>query len=146
MDTSVSRENIYEFGAFRLDPAVPLLLRSGELVPLAPKTLDLLVALLEKGGALISKEELVSAVWPDTFVEESNLTHHVSLLRKTLGNVENGQPYIETISKRGYRFAGTVRKVAGNGHAAYNVTADSPNQPETHEPVNRNLSTVRPVC
>jgi len=81
-------------------------------VPLPPKALDVLVVLVDKRGMLVSRDELVSAVWPDTFVEESNLGHHVSILRKTLGNVDNGQPYIETISKRGYRFTGPVRQAA----------------------------------
>ena len=105
----VSSHHFYEFGPFRLDSAAPLLLRSGDLVPLPPKALDVLVVLVDKRGTLVSRDELVSAVWPDTFVEESNLGHHISLLRKTLGNVDNGQPYIETISKRGYRFTGPVR-------------------------------------
>jgi len=108
----VSGDRFYEFGPFRLDSSAPLLLRCGDVVPLPPKALDVLVVLVDKRGMLVSRDELVSAVWPDTFVEESNLGHHVSILRKTLGNVDNGQPYIETISKRGYRFTGPVRQAA----------------------------------
>ena len=107
---SLSGKSLYEFGPFRLDTTAPLLLRSGEVVPLAPKTLDVLVVLVDKRGTLVCRDELVSAVWPDTFVEENNLTHHISLLRKTLGNIDNVQPYIETIPKRGYRFTGSVRQ------------------------------------
>ena len=118
MAIPLSQKRFYEFGPFRLDPAAPLLLRSGELVQLPPKTLETLIALVERRGTLVSKDDLLSAVWPGTFVEESNLTHHISLLRKALGNVENGQPYIETIPKRGYRFAGPVAEVVENGQPA----------------------------
>src|SRR5262245_42979130 len=105
MATPLFHQRLYEFGPFRLDPSGPLLFRSGEIVPLAPKALEILFVLVERRGALVTKDELVAAVWPDTTVEEGNLAHHISQLRKTLGN-EDGQPYIETIPKRGYRFAG----------------------------------------
>jgi serine/threonine-protein kinase len=133
----VSGDHFYEFGPFRLDASAPLLLRSGDLVPLPPKALDVLVVLVDKRGTLVSRDELVSAVWPDTFVEESNLGHHISLLRKTLGNVENGQPYIETISKRGYRFTGPVRQAA--------VDVQLPNGDSPPAPVLQALSEVVPV-
>jgi DNA-binding winged helix-turn-helix (wHTH) protein len=110
MSIPLPRKHFLEFGEFRLDPDGPLLLRSGERVPLTPKTLDVLVVLVGRRGSLVTKEELVSTVWPDTFVEESNLTHHISVLRKTLGSFEDGHEYIETIPKRGYRFAGPVRE------------------------------------
>jgi len=120
----VAGDHFYEFGPFRLDASAPLLLRCGDRVPLPPKALDVLVVLVDKRGTLVSRDELVSAVWPDKFVEESNLGHHISLLRKTLGNVENGPPYIETISKRGYRFTGNVRNISGvaEGGAGKTVT------------------------
>ena len=79
---------------------VRLLLRCGDVVPLPPKALDVLVVLVDKRGMLVSRDELVSAVWPDTFVEESNLGHHISILRKTLGNVDNGQPFRSTREER----------------------------------------------
>jgi eukaryotic-like serine/threonine-protein kinase len=110
-----SEKRFYEFGPYHLDPSGPLLLRSGELVTLPPKTLEILAVLVDQHGTLVSKDDLLGAVWPGTFVEESNLTHHISLLRKALGNVEDGQPYIETIPKRGYRFAGLVREAVENG-------------------------------
>src|SRR5262245_36574598 len=110
-DRSLSGKCLFEFGPFRLDSSVPLLLRSGNVVPLAPKTLDVLVVMVDRRGTIVSKDQLVSEVWPDTFVEESNLAHHISLLRKTLGDFD-GQPYIETISKRGYRFNGPIRQTA----------------------------------
>ena len=92
-------KQIYEFGAFRLDTAEKLLLKAGETVPLMPKNFDLLLALVENHGRVLEKEVLMKMVWPDTFVEEINLSKGIFLLRKTLGD-----GYIETLPKRGYRF------------------------------------------
>ena len=105
---SLQTKHIYEFGPFRLDAAEHLLLRDGEAVPLTPKAFDLLLALVERHGHLLEKDELLKKVWPDTFVEESNLTSNISQLRKALGDVENGLRYIETAPKRGYRFIASV--------------------------------------
>src|SRR5215510_7036286 len=102
--------HIYEFGPFRLDAAELLLLRDGEAVPLTPKAFDLLLALVERHGHLLEKEELLKTIWPDTFVEETNLASNISLIRKALGDGGNGQKYIETVPKRGYRFVATVRE------------------------------------
>src|SRR5262245_36120926 len=103
--------HIYEFGPFRLDEAEHLLLRDGKAVPLTPKAFDLLLALVERHGHLLEKEELLKKVWPSTFVEEANLASNISLLRKALGDGENGHRYIETAPKRGYRFVANVKKV-----------------------------------
>src|SRR5215217_8016665 len=75
---------VHEFGSFRLDSAERLLLRAGQPVPVTPKALDLLVYLVDHAGRLVTKQALMSALWPDTFVEEANLTFTVSALRKTL--------------------------------------------------------------
>ncbi len=92
-----------------------MLRRDGKPVPLTPKAFELLAALVEKPGRLLSKEELLQKVWPDTFVEESNLAYNVFALRKALGDAaENGQ-YIETVPKRGYRFTAAVSRVRDNG-------------------------------
>jgi Tol biopolymer transport system component/DNA-binding winged helix-turn-helix (wHTH) protein len=109
-------QSIYEFGPFRLDTAEHLLLRDGKAVPLTPKAFDLLIALVERHGHLVEKDELLKKVWPDTFVEEANLASNISQLRKALGDGENGQRFIETAPKRGYRFVASVKKVV-NGHA-----------------------------
>jgi len=101
---------IYEFESFRLDVAERLLLRDGEVVPLQPKVFDLLLTLVERHGRLLEKDELMKLVWPDTVVEEANLANNISILRKTLG--ENGERFIETVPKRGYRFVAGIRKVA----------------------------------
>src|SRR5262245_16385416 len=103
--------HIYEFGPFRLDAAEHLLLRDGKAVPLTPKAFDLLLALVERHGHLLEKEELLKKVWPDTFVEEANLASNISQLRKALGDGENGHRYIETAPKRGYRFVANVKKL-----------------------------------
>jgi len=103
---------IYSFGPFRLDPSQRLLERRGKPVPLAPKVVDTLLVLVENRGRLTDKEDLMKRVWPDTFVEEGNLTTNIHLLRKVLGKGPKGQNYIETVPRRGYRFAGEVTCVA----------------------------------
>jgi DNA-binding winged helix-turn-helix (wHTH) protein/TolB-like protein/Flp pilus assembly protein TadD len=104
-----------EFGAFRLDPVRRVLWRDGEVVPLTPKALDVLAALCEQPGAVVTKEELMQRVWPDTFVEEANLTVHVSSLRKALGSQAGGRPWIETVPRRGYRYVGPPPRRAAPG-------------------------------
>ncbi len=101
--------HLYEFGPFRLDQHERLLQRDGAGVALTPKALDLLLVLVERHGHLVEKEELLKLVWPDAFVEEANLTYNISLIRKALSDGENGQRYIETVPKRGYRFVAGVR-------------------------------------
>jgi TolB-like protein/DNA-binding winged helix-turn-helix (wHTH) protein/Flp pilus assembly protein TadD len=107
----VQTKAVYEFGSFRLDPAERLLLRDQSAVRLPPKAFDALVVLVENRGHLLEKDELLRQVWPDTFVEESNLVQHISILRKALQDGENGPRYIETIPTRGYRFIAEVREV-----------------------------------
>src|SRR5262245_30060297 len=104
-------KQIYEFGPYRLDAAERLLMRDGEVVPLQPKVFDLLLALVERYGRLLEKDELMKVVWPDAIVEEANLANNISILRKTLGDGENGHRYIETAPKRGYRFVANVKKL-----------------------------------
>jgi TolB-like protein/DNA-binding winged helix-turn-helix (wHTH) protein/Tfp pilus assembly protein PilF len=103
--------HFYEFGPFRLDPVAPFLWRGDQPVSLTPKALETLVALVQQGGQVVSREELIEAVWPDTVVEENNLSVNVSALRKALGDSEDGEKYIETVPRRGYRFAASVREV-----------------------------------
>jgi TolB-like protein/DNA-binding winged helix-turn-helix (wHTH) protein/Flp pilus assembly protein TadD len=115
-------KGLYEFGPFRLDAAERLLLRAGETVPLAPKTFDVLLALVKQPGHLLEKEALLKTVWPDSFVEENNLTDNIFRLRKALGEGENGQKFIETVPRRGYRFVADVKEL--NGASAASVAAD----------------------
>jgi DNA-binding winged helix-turn-helix (wHTH) protein len=108
--------HFYEFDSFRLDAAEQVLLRDGQPVPLSPKLFETLLALVQNSGHVIEKEELIRRVWPDTFVEENNLSQYISTLRKTLGDERHEQRYIETVPRRGYRFAAGVREVwDGNG-------------------------------
>lgn len=98
----------YEFGSFHLDVEQRLLLREGRVVLLAPKVFDTLLVLIANSGRVVGKEELMQALWPDTYVEESNLTQNISQIRRALGDGE----YIETIPKRGYRFVAEVQAAA----------------------------------
>jgi DNA-binding winged helix-turn-helix (wHTH) protein/tetratricopeptide (TPR) repeat protein len=103
---------LLELGPFRLDTARRVLWREGEVVPLTPKALDVLAALAERPGEVVTKDELLRRVWPDTFVEEANLTVHVSSLRKALGAQPDGRPWIETVPRRGYRYVGPAPRAA----------------------------------
>jgi len=110
--------HFYEFGRFRLDARERVLLRDRDLVPLTPKVFEILLALVEQSGHVVEKDDLMKRVWPDTFVEDGNLTQNVSLLRKALGETTGGVQFIETISRRGYRFVATVREATENGNHA----------------------------
>jgi len=77
--------NLYEFANFSLDPQNRVLRRSGATVPLTPKAFDLLLVLVQNAGRIVSKDDLMKAVWPDTFVEEANLSRNIFMLRKALG-------------------------------------------------------------
>src|SRR5271166_4762940 len=106
---SEKTRHLYGFGPFRLDPKESLLILDGAPVPLPPKAFEALLFLVENAGHLVDKDELMRRLWPDTFVEDGNVAKHVSLLRKILSEASNGQEYIETIPKRGYRFLAEVR-------------------------------------
>ena len=95
--------SVFAFGPFHYDAEQRLLFRQGEVVPLVPKAIDTLHVLLERRGRVVEKAELMKLVWPDTTVEDVGLARNISLLRKALDD-ESGQ-YIETIPRRGYRFA-----------------------------------------
>jgi DNA-binding winged helix-turn-helix (wHTH) protein/TolB-like protein/lipopolysaccharide biosynthesis regulator YciM len=99
---------LYQFGKYRFDPVNHLLLSEESPVSLTPKAFDVLLVLVQNGRKLTSKEELMRKVWPDSFVEEANLTVNISALRRLLGKTEDGQQYIETVPKKGYRFAASV--------------------------------------
>lgn len=104
-------KQFYEFGPFRIDPSQRVLFREGKLVALPPKIFETLLALVERSGQIVEKDELIKEVWPETIVEENNLTQYISALRKTLGDGRHEHRYIETIPRRGYRFAADVREV-----------------------------------
>src|SRR3984957_5386363 len=104
----------YEFGPYRLDAQSRMLFRGDDHVALPPKVAELLVALAEAAGRALTREQLLQRLWPDTVVEEGSLTSHISLLRKTLGEDPNGQDFIETLPKRGYRFVASVKRAASH--------------------------------
>ncbi|HKQ52747.1 MAG TPA: tetratricopeptide repeat protein [Pyrinomonadaceae bacterium] len=108
---SKSEIQIYEFGLFRLDANDRVLLRGNRMVRLTEKVFNLLLMLVQRSGHLVTKEELMEHVWPDSIVEENNLTVSMSALRKALGEIQEGGQYIETVSKRGYRFVAEVRAI-----------------------------------
>jgi TolB-like protein/DNA-binding winged helix-turn-helix (wHTH) protein/Tfp pilus assembly protein PilF len=145
-NTDMSRriKHFYEFGPFRVDRAEHTLMRDGQPMPLRPKVFDILLILVENHGHLVEKEELMSSVWAEQFVEEGNLNKNISMLRQALGEGQNGHTFIETVPKRGYRFIAEVREVVGGettellieSRATSQVVAeeDSPTgSPETHE-------------
>ena len=103
---------VHEFGAFRLDVGLSRLARAGEAITIPPKTFDLLVLLARNTHKVLTKTELMETLWPNTFVEEGNLTQHIYTLRKALGDRPDGKPYIETVPRRGYRLAAEVRAAA----------------------------------
>lgn len=113
--------HIYEFGPFRLEPAEHLLLREDRPVAIAPKAFELLVFLVQNQGRLVTKDQIMEAVWSGCFVEEANLTVCISTIRKVLGEKEGDLRYIDTIPKRGYRFTAPVKEMgeaAGLGLAS----------------------------
>ena len=129
----------FEFGPFRADLLTHRLLRDGEVVALQPKAFDTLVVLIQNRGRVVERAVLMKTLWPDSFVEEANLTQDVFTLRKALGEQPNGQPYIETVPRRGYFFAADAREIRDAVEAEIGVTLralESESRPETpsHQP------------
>jgi DNA-binding winged helix-turn-helix (wHTH) protein/TolB-like protein len=108
----------YEFGPFHLDPTQRLLRREGEPIRLQPKIFDLLLFLVQRSGQLVEKEEIIRRLWPDSFVEEGNLTNNVSILRRELSDTGKDPKYIQTVPKHGYRFIAAVRVLQIEAEAA----------------------------
>lgn len=117
---------VYEFGPFRLDTSERLLLCDSETLPLTPKAFETLLVLVENSGHVLEKGELMEKIWPDTFVEEATLAQNIFKLRRVLRETPDGQQYIETIPRRGYRFIMPVREVIKeeNNHPIYEFPED----------------------
>jgi len=113
----------YQFGPFHLDVRERRLSRGDEVIPLRLKVFDTLLVLVENAGRLVTKQELLDTVWPETTVEENNLNHNVSVLRKALGEKATGQQYIETVPRVGYRFAAPVDAAVPQTGASAAATA-----------------------
>jgi WD40 repeat protein/DNA-binding winged helix-turn-helix (wHTH) protein len=131
---------IYEFGRFRLDMAQRVLAKDGAMVALAPKVLDTLVFLVQNRGRVLGKKELVEALWPESFVEESNLSQNIFLLRKLLGDGIGDSAFIQTIPRRGYRFVAEVKEAEATTSTLSVRDADYWNQ---HSPF-RSLQAFEP--
>jgi DNA-binding winged helix-turn-helix (wHTH) protein len=118
---------IYEFGPYRLDLGESRLMRRDQEITLRPKLFDLLVILVENHGQMLEKDFLIHSGWPNTEVEDSNLTVSINALRRALGN----DLYIETVSRRGYRFAAEVKATLADLHAAATTqsTSEEPDPP-----------------
>ncbi len=101
----------YEFGDFQVDTNKRLLLRNGDSVALTPKVFDTLLYLLQRQGEVVAKSELMLAIWPDTVVEENNLSQNISNLRRILGEDRGANQYIATIPGKGYRFTAAVEAI-----------------------------------
>lgn len=122
----MSTQHFYEFGGFRVDPTERQLSFQETPLQLEPKVFDLLLMLLQNTGHLVEKEVLMQGIWPNTFVEESNLTRNISTLRRTLEAAAAGVHFIETIPKHGYRFVAEVTEVGGQLKAQPNFSAYNP--------------------
>lgn len=111
MVSRTESKSLYEFDDFLVDPVRRVLLRAGEPVPVTPKSMSILLALLERPGQVVAKTELLDRVWPGVIVTEANLTQNVFSLRKSLGERANDTRYIQTVPGEGYSFAGEVRRL-----------------------------------
>jgi TolB-like protein/DNA-binding winged helix-turn-helix (wHTH) protein/tetratricopeptide (TPR) repeat protein len=128
-DNSLNEHHLFVFGHFRLDAAQRLLFRGTEVVPLEPKVFETLLALVEAAGRALTKDELLSRVWPDAFVEEGSLTRNISTLRKALASDDNPQGYIDTLPRRGYRFQPVVERVSTKPALPATVAASAASEP-----------------
>jgi eukaryotic-like serine/threonine-protein kinase len=120
---SLETKPVYQFGPFRLDPGERVLLHDDKPAALTPKMFDVLLFLVERNGKVVEKDELLRAIWPDTFVEEANLAVNISNLRKVLNDAPGGRHYIETVQRRGYRFEAPLKN-NGENHTNGSVKAD----------------------
>src|SRR5262249_17849981 len=136
---------LYEFGAFGLDASERVLWRGEEMIVLPSKVFDTLWMLVKEEGRVVSKSELMEAIWTDAFVEESNVSQNIYTLRRTLGVDEQGRQFIETVPRRGYRFAVPVRlleeaangDVSANDSQALTTTQTAPEPPS--EPMEKEI-------
>ncbi|HSK73927.1 MAG TPA: winged helix-turn-helix domain-containing protein, partial [Pyrinomonadaceae bacterium] len=149
-ENSQIEPRFYEFGDYSLDTKERVLRREGESLFLPPKVFDTLLALVRQSGHLVERDSLLEEVWADTFVEEANLTVNISALRKVLGTKENGKPFIETVPRRGYRFAADVTELPDDAEivvrrtrAKISVTTEEEPQtlPETN-PISKSLAVL----
>src|SRR5262245_36182449 len=113
-----SSQDVFAFGRFRLIPSRRLLMRDSVSVQLGSRALDILTLLVRHSGELVSKDDLIAAVWPNTFVDESNLKVNVCHLRRSLGDTQKPPTYIATVAGRGYRFVGPLQVIGREWNVA----------------------------
>src|SRR5579862_4043527 len=136
---SALENRVYRFAGFTLEPAERRLSESGNPVALTPKVFDTLVLLVERAGHVVSKDELMKALWPRGYVDESNLTKHIWVIRRALGDGEHDSPFVETVPKVGYRFVApvTIAVPALSGasdSSAATISASGPEAPTVAAP------------
>ena len=141
---SAEKGHCYEFGNFRLDPREKILFRDDIPVSLTPKVFDTLQIFVEHAGHLLSKEELIQSLWQDRFVEESNLTFNVRMLRRILEDDVQNPRYIETVPRRGYRFIAAVTTLEPNGELMARDPSPAPSL-EAKEPTPSLESSVETI-
>ena len=125
---SLPINHFYRFGEFTLDSDQRVLLREGKPIALTPKVFDTLLILVENSGRIVAKGELMTRLWPDSFVEETNLTFNIKQLRKSLGDDARNPRYIETVARRGYRFIADVEEALNDtGKTGDQFATDLPN-------------------
>ena len=134
---SARSESLYQFGPFRLDPLRRTLHRGGERVPMTARTFDVLLALVERPGQTVEKDELLRIVWPDAVVDEANLTQQVFTIRRLLGTAPADAGYIVTVARRGYRFVAPVLRLPARAF-------DAPNR-EAPKPVSKSIRLAMPL-
>ena len=117
-------KRLYIFGAFRIDVSDRVLFGESGAMPLTPKAFDTLLYLVENNGRVLTRDEIMTEVWPDSFVEENNLAQNISILRKALGT--EGNKLIETVPKRGYRFSASVSNAAVTTPASTRTLSTTP--------------------
>jgi len=131
---SPAADDVHWFDGFRLDAGQRLLSRDGRDIPLSPKAVEILLVLVRHRGRIVSKNQLLEAVWKNVVVEESNLYGYLHILRNTLGNDRDGKPYVETLPRRGYRFNGVVHREPpgeeGDRNGAVGAAVPAPAAPQ----------------
>src|SRR5262245_16328959 len=115
---SLTLRHFYKFDSFVVDVNERVLFRDGRMVPLTPKVFETLLLLVRNQGSIVTKEKMLDTLWPDVFVEESNVTFNITMLRKALGDTKRSSVYIETVPRRGYRFKTQVREIVGEDASA----------------------------
>ena len=116
----------YQFDSFVIDVEEQVLLRDDQMVPLTPKAFETLLLLVRHQGSIVTKQKILDTLWPDVFVEESNITFNITRLRKALGDTKRGSTYIETVPRRGYRFKAEVKEVLNEGSSKQSEVAAIP--------------------